>query len=78
MIETKQVEPKVKKYVNLEWSLVYIEEDGVLLLIFAKAEGNGKIDLRKTSTYVQCRNVEYKENGSTNLLLDVESSNGIR
>ena len=58
--------------------MVYIEEDGILLVIFAKAEGKGKMDLSKSFTYNPLRNVEYEDCDSTNLLLDVESSSGIR
>ena len=51
MHEPKPMDPKVKNYVNLEWSLVYVEEDGVLLLIFAKSEGKRKMLLGKMFTY---------------------------
>ena len=33
----KSTKHKFKNCLNLEWSLVYIEQDGVLLLIFAKS-----------------------------------------
>ena len=62
----------------LEWSLVYSEENGVLLLIFAKSEGKGKLEQGKMFTYGRLRNVDYEDSESSNLLLDVESSGGIR
>ena len=78
ILESKPMDPKVKNYVNLEWSLVYVEEDGVLFLIFAKSEGKEKMDLGKSFTYGRLRNVEYEDNDSPNLVLDVESLNGTR
>ena len=59
-------------------SLVYSEENGVLLLIFAKSEGKGKLHSCKMFTYGRLRNVAYEDSESPNLLLDVESSGGIR
>ena len=38
----KSVEQKIKNYLSLEWSFVCVEEDGILLLIFAKTEGKSK------------------------------------
>ena len=37
LVEEK-VEQKIKNYVDLEWSLMYVDEDGILLLIFAKVK----------------------------------------
>ena len=34
MIKSMSIDPKVKNYVKLEWSLVYSKEDVVLLLVF--------------------------------------------
>ena len=48
--EEKVNQPRLKNYTALEWSLVYVEEDGVLLLIFSKSEGKGKLQLGKTFT----------------------------
>ena len=59
-------------------SLVYSEENGVLLLIFANSEGKGKLESRKMFTYGRLRNVDYEDSESSNLLLDVESLGGIR
>ena len=39
--EAKMTEQRIKSYLSLEWSLVYVEEDETLL-IFAKTEGKGK------------------------------------
>ena len=63
----------MKNYVKIEWSLVYSKESRVLLLIFAKSEGKGKLESRKMFTYGRLRNVDYEHNDSSNLLLDVES-----
>ena len=49
MHEPMRVDPKVKNYINLEWGLVYIKEDGVLLLIFSKFEGKGENTVRQDS-----------------------------
>ena len=46
----KSVEQKIKNYLSLEWSFSYVEEDGTLLLIFAKNEGKRKIELGRTYT----------------------------
>ena len=78
LLENKPMEPKVKNYVDLEWSLLYVEEDGVLLLIFVKSEGKGKLELGKTFTYDKLRNVEYEDNDSLNLIIDVEILGGTR
>ena len=78
MVEPMPMDLKVKNYVKLEWSLVYAEEDGVLLLIFAKSEGKGKMQLVKMLTNGRFRNVEYEDSESQNLHLDVESSGGIK
>ena len=48
----------------------------ILLLIFAKSEGKGKLVLGKTFMYGKIRNVEYEYSDSTTLLLDVENLGG--
>ena len=53
-----------------------MEEDGVLLLIFATSEGKGKLELGKTFTYGKVRNLEYEDSDSSIIFLDVESSGG--
>ena len=68
----------MKNYVKIEWSLVYSKESRVLLLIFAKSEGKGKLESGKMFTYRRLRNLHYEDNESSNLLLDVESSGRIR
>ena len=35
----KIVDPKIKNDLSLDWSFSYVEEDGTLLLIFAKTKG---------------------------------------
>ena len=72
------VESRMKNYVDLEWSLVYVEEDGVLLLIFAKFEGKGKLVLGKTFTYGKLRSAEYEVVILQISFIDVESSGGTR
>ena len=52
LLEDKSLELKLKNYLNLEWNLVYVEEDGVLLLIFAKSESKRKLELGK-NLYLQ-------------------------
>ena len=76
--EEKVNQPSFKNYTALEWSLVYVEEDGVLLLIFSESEGKGKLQLGKTFTYGKVRNIEYEDSDSSNIFLDVESSGGTR
>ena len=78
MVESVLIDPKVKNYVKLGWCLVYSEENGVLLLIFAKSEGKGKLQLSKMFTYGRLHNVDYEDSESPNLFLDVESSGGTR
>ena len=50
LLQDKPHEPKTKNYVDLEWSLVYVEEDGVLLLVFAKSPRKSKLEMGKTFT----------------------------
>ena len=78
LLEDKSTEHKLKNYSNLEWSLVYIEDDGVLLLTFATSEGKGKLELGKTFTYGKVRNLECEDTDSSIIFLDVESSGGTR
>ena len=58
----------MKDYLDLEWSLFYVEEHDVLLLIFAKSEDKGKLESDKTFTYGKFRNIEYDDSDSPNLL----------
>ena len=53
---------------------MYIKENGILLLLFAKSEGKGKLELGKTFTSGKVHNVKYEDSDLTTLLLDVESS----
>ena len=62
----------------MEWTLIYSEEEGDLLLILAKSEGEGKLQVGKTFNYGQIKNVEYEDNDSSNLLLHVDSSMGMQ
>ena len=76
-MDERPAEQKLKNYVDLEWSLVYVEEDSILLLIFAKTEGKGKLKLGKTFTYGKIRNLEYEDSDSNIVsVLDVESLGG--
>ena len=78
LLEDKSTEHKLKNYSNLERSLVYVEEDRALFLIFATSEGKGKLELGKTFTYGKVCNVEYEDNNLSIIFLDVESSSGTR
>ena len=75
LLEDKSSEHKLKSYSNLQWSIVYIEEDGVLLLIFATSEGKGKLELAKTFTYGKVRNLKYEDSDSTIIFCWESSSN---
>ena len=68
----------MKNYIDVEWSLVYAEEDGFLLLVLAKYPGKSKRELGKTFTNRSLRNIEYEYSDSPNLILQVESSRGTR
>ena len=50
----------------------------VLLLIFSKSEGKGKLEQGKMFTYGRMRNVDYEYSESNNLILDVQSTAGKR
>ena len=76
--EEKTVEVKYKDYPELEWCLSYVEEDGVLLLITAKSDGEGKLQLGKTFNYGHVTKLEYEDIDSTSILIDVSSSVGNR
>ena len=78
MVESMPIDPKVKNYVKLEWSLVYSEEDGVLLRVVGKSEGKHELQLGKMFPYGRLHNVDYEDSESPNLLLDVEISGGIK
>ena len=77
-LESGGFDPKVKYFPKLEWSFVYSEENGVLLLIFAKSEGKGKLEQGKMFTYARLRNVDYEDSESSNILLDVQTTAGLR
>ena len=78
LLKDNSTEHKLKNYSNLERSLVYVEEDRALFLIFATSEGKGKLELGKTFTYGKVCNVEYEDNNLSIIFLDVESSSGTR
>ena len=50
-----------------------MEEDEVLLMIFATIEGKMKLQLGKSFNYTKVRNIEYEDSDSPNIFLDVES-----
>ena len=77
-LATKSGEPLPKSYPHVEWTLIYSEEEGDLFLIFAKSEGEGKLQVGKTFNYGEIKNIEYEDNDSLNLLFDVDSSVGMR
>ena len=41
--EKSSGEPRLKSYPHDEWTLIYTEDEGDLLLIFAKSKGEGKL-----------------------------------
>ena len=57
-LESGGSDPKVKYFPKVEWGLVYFEENGVLLLIFATSEGKGKLEKGKMFTYGRLHNVD--------------------
>ena len=59
-------------------SLVYSEENGVLLLIFTKFEGKGKLEQGKMFTYGRLCNVDYEDSELSNLFLHVQTMTGLR
>ena len=74
----KSGEPRQKSYPDVDWTLIYDEEEGNLLLILAKSEGEGKLQVGKTFNYNYVRKLEYEDNDSLNIVLDVDSSVGAR
>ena len=76
--EEKTSEVKYKDYPELEWCVSYVEEDGVLLLITAKLDGQGKLELGKTFNYRHVTKLEYEDIDSTSIIIDVSSSVGSR
>ena len=76
--EEKSTEVKYKNYPDLEWCLSYVEEDGVLILICAKFDGKGKLELGKTFNYGHVTNIEYDDIDSSSIIIDVSSSVGSR
>ena len=56
----------------------YVEEDGVLLLMFATSKGIGKLKLGKTFAYGKVRNLEYEDSDTSIIFLGVQSSCGTR
>ena len=74
----KTPEVKCKDYPKLEWCISYVEEDGVLLLITAKSDGQGKSELGKTFNYGHVTKLEYQDIDSTSIIIDVSSSVGLR
>ena len=76
--EEKTPEVKGKDYPELEWCLSYVEEDGVLLLITAKSDGQGKVEFGKTFNYGHVTKLEYEDIDSTSIIIDVSISVGSR
>ena len=64
-------------YSKLEWSLLYVEVDGVLVLIFATMKDKEKLQLDKSFNYGKARNIEYEDSDSANIFFVVKSSMGI-
>ena len=66
----------MKDYLDLEWSLFYVEEHDVLLLIFAKSEDKGKLESDKTFTYGKLQYIAYENSDVPNLLLMLKARGG--
>ena len=77
-LESEGTDPKFKYFPTVEWSLAYSEENGVLRLIVATSEGKGKLEKGKMFTYGRLCNVDYEDSESSNLILDVQSTAGMR
>ena len=75
-VDKKATEQKMKDYVDLERSLFYVEEDTVLLLIFAKSEDKGKLESDKTFTYGKLQYIAYENSDVPNLLLMLKARGG--
>ena len=74
--EEKATEIKDKNYRDLEWCLLYVEEDGVLLLICANSEVKRKLELNKNLNYGHVTKLEYEDIDSSSIIIDVSSSVG--
>ena len=69
----KSGEPRQKSYPDVDWTLIYDEEEGNLLLILAKTEGEGSLQVGKTFNYGFVRRFEYEDQDSSNIVFDVDS-----
>ena len=76
--EEKASEVKYKNYPDLKCCLSYAEEDGVLLIITAKSDGKGKLQLGKAFNYGHVTKLEYEDIDSSSIMIDVSSSVGSR
>ena len=74
----KSEEPHQKSYPNVEWTLIYDEKEGKLLLILAKNDGEGRLQVGKTFNYDFVRRFEYEDQDSSNIVFNVDSSVGER
>ncbi|KAH6555676.1 hypothetical protein KP509_1Z236600 [Ceratopteris richardii] len=63
---------------NLEWCLQYVEENNVVLLVFAGAYGRGKITTTQGFQYGLVYKLDYEDEDSDNLLFLVETLKGLR
>ena len=60
----------------MEWTLIYDEEEGNLLIL-AKSEGEGRLQVGKTFNYGFVRRLEYEDQDSLEIFFDVDSSWGL-
>ena len=73
----KSEELRQKNYTNVDWTLIYDEEEGKLL-IRAKNEGEGKLQVGKTFNYSFICRFDYEDQDSSKIVFDVDSSVGER
>ena len=73
----KSGEPHLKSYLDVEWTLIYDEEKGNLLIL-AKSEGEGRLQFGKMFNYGYVRKLEYEDNDSSNIVFNLDSLVGAR
>ena len=62
----------------MEWTPIYDEKEGNLLLILAKTEGEGRLQVGKTFNYSFICRFDYEDQDSSKIVFDVDSSVGER
>ena len=67
----------MKDYLDLEWSLFDVDEDDIVLIIFAKRKRKGKLESCKTFTYGKLQYIAYENSDVPNLLLMLKARGGL-